>query len=176
MMGWVIEAARRGIWKADEALLNSLKDKYINLVNKYGVSCCHHTCANMDFNNYMIVGSSLSSAQIQQFANILEGATGISIDVQGSPGQTTDPNQGSQSTQGSTTQAAPGEASTANAVSGAGQSSDSNSQNAHEITEVSNQSSGQSNMPVVAILGVILLICLVGVGYFRASIVDFLKK
>jgi cobaltochelatase CobN len=176
MMGWVIEAARRGIWKADEALLNSLKDKYINLVNKYGVSCCHHTCANMDFNNYMIVGSSLSSAQIQQFANILEGATGISIDVQGSPGQTTDPNQGSQSTQGSTTQAAPGEASTANAVSGAGQSSDSNGQNVHEITEVSNQSSGQSNMPVVAIIGVILLMCLVGIGYFRNDIRNLIKK
>ena len=42
MLGWVIESARRDIWKADSGTLTALEDKYVAMVNEYGVSCCHH--------------------------------------------------------------------------------------------------------------------------------------
>ena len=181
MMGWVIEAARRGVWNADSETLTALEDKYIALVNEYGVSCCHHTCANVEFNKFLVTGSSLSLEQLQQFADAFEGATGKTLGITGTPaedgGQNTNPNQGSTSTSGNPEPASPGETSTVQAATTeVGETSDSNSQSAHEITEVSNQSSGQSNMPVVAIIGVILLMCLVGVGYFRNDIRNLIKK
>ncbi|HOI71760.1 MAG TPA: cobaltochelatase subunit CobN [Methanobacterium sp.] len=180
MLGWVIESARRDIWKADSGTLTALEDKYVAMVNEYGVSCCHHTCANVEFNKFLVTGSSLSLDQLQQFADAFEGATGKTIGIIGTPaedgGQNTNPNQGSTSTSGNPEPASPGETSTVQAASEVGKTSDSNSQNAHEISEMNNQSSSQSNTPLIAIIGVILLICLVGVGYFKSSIMDFLKK
>ncbi len=90
MLGWVVEASRRGMWQADAQLLSDLKDKYMQIATEYGVCCCHHTCGNLAFNQYMITGSSLSTAQLQQFAAVLQGATGelLNVGTTGSTGQT----------------------------------------------------------------------------------------
>lgn len=179
--GWMLEAARRGMWNPDSATLTQLIDHYIQTTNKYGVTCCHHTCANVELNKFLVSGSSLSLDQLQQFADAFEGATGKTLGITGTPaedgGQNTNPNQGSTSTSGNPEPVSPGETSTVQAATTeAGQTSDSNSQNVHEVTEVSNQNLGQSATPLVAILGVILLMCLVGVGYFRNDIRNLIKK
>lgn len=165
MLGWVIEAARRGTWKADSSLLIALKDKYITLVNNYGVSCCHHTCANMNFNQFMVMGSSLSLEKLQQFANTLKGATGQTVTVGstgtsgqtgGSTGQT---GSGSSSNGVSAGSTSPGEANAGQVASQTGQQPTvSSDQTSHEVSKVNQQSSGQSSTPAVAIAGVILLL------------------
>ena len=186
---WALEAVRRGMWNPDAATLTKIIDQYIEATIKYGVTCCHHTCANIDFNQFLVMGSSLSRAQLQQFADAFEGATGQTIKIPGNPGQNNNPDQGTippseentedngQSTNPDQGTTSPGEASTVQAASTeAGQASDSNSQNTHEISEVSQQNSSQSNTPLVAIIGVILLLCLVGVGYFRNDIISRIRK
>lgn len=179
---WALEAARRGMWNPDATTLTQLIDQYIKTTVQYGVTCCHHTCANMDFNQFLVTGSSLSSYQLKQFADAFEGATGRNIEIPEAPvGEdeetNTNPDQGSTPSQGSTSTGSPGEASTVQAASTeAGQASSSESGSTHEISEVDNQNSSQSNTPLIAIIGVILLICLVGVGYFRNDIRNFIKK
>ncbi|MEN4019006.1 MAG: cobaltochelatase subunit CobN [Methanobacterium sp.] len=182
MLGWVIEAARRDIWKADSGLLTALKDKYITLVPQYGVSCCHHTCANTAFNQFVVIGSSLSLDQLQQFANTLKKATGQTVTVGstgtsgqtgGSTGQTGSRSNSNSVSAGSTS---PGDVNTGQVTSHAEQqpAGGSSDQTSHEVSKVNQQSSGQSSTPAVAITGVVLLICLIAVGYFRADILRLL--
>lgn len=180
LAAWALEAARRGMWNPSAATLTQLKDLYIKANIKYGVTCCHHTCANMDFNQFVVMGSSLSMAQLQQFADIIQKATGKAVTV-GSQGTPPKPNSGSVSTSGQSDSSAGEDAASGkqNQEQSVSQSevsqspSSEGSQKAYEVTKGS-QGSGQSSTPTAAIVGVILLICLVGVGYFRADILSIL--
>lgn len=164
----MVENIRKGYWNPSQDVKTELSNEYIESVTKYGVTCCHHTCANIELSQFMVMGSSLSRAQLQQFADAFEGTTGKTIEIPGTPGgQNTNLDPGTVS---------PGEVSTVQAASEVGTSSDSKSENVHEISEVNEQNSGQSNTPLIAIIGVILLLCLVGVGYFRNDIKNFIKK
>ncbi len=184
------EAIRKGSWNPSQDVKTALANEYIESVIKYGVTCCHHTCANLDLSEFMVMGSSLSRAQLQQFADAFEGATGQTLKIPGNPGgQNDNPDQGKvppseentedngQSTNPDQGTTSPGEASTVQAASTeAVQASNSGSENAHEISQVNQQNSSQSNTPLVAIIGVILLLCLVGVGYFRNDIIGRIRK
>lgn len=168
MAGWLLTAASKGMWNTDSKTLRDLADEFIKST-EYGVSCCHHTCANWDFNNYLIVTSSLNTDQLQQFADVMFLATGKTYTVgsTGNPAQSDSSSSSSQSSQSSSTA---GEGSDA-------QQAGSSGSKAHEITTENPSSSGSnSNTPLVAIIGVICLICLVGVGYYSESILNFFKK
>ena len=185
MLGWMLEAGRRGMWNVDKTTLTELANQYASYTNQYGVTCCHHTCANIMFNQWVVQASSLNSGQLQQFASVVAAATGKSISVpSGSSSQS-----GSQSSSGShsSSSVTPGLSASASKVQGsasgaqsssASQSgsagsqssstSGSSSKNAHEISPVSSQSSSAaSGVSFAAIIGVICIVCLVAVGYFR---------
>ena len=53
IIGWGMEGARRQMWQADGQTLSKLADIYIQNAINYGVVCCHHTCANLVFNEWM---------------------------------------------------------------------------------------------------------------------------
>jgi len=175
MLGWLLEANRKNMWNADKATLTELSNQYISYTIKYGVTCCHHTCANMAFNQYVIMGSSLSMAQLQQFADTIFKATGKSVTVR-SQGKPSQPTSGSVSASGQSDSSAGEDAASGkqNQEQSAAQSPGSEgSKKVYEVTQ-SSQGSSQSNTSAVAIAGVILLICLIGVGYFRADILSML--
>jgi cobaltochelatase CobN len=181
---WFLEAARRGMWVPDAATLTQLKDLYIQATVEYGVVCCHHTCGNLDFTNYVVMGSSLSMDSLQQFADVMEAATGEPVTL-GTTGATSQPT-GSASSTGASSSVGASSSNEAATESGSASSSASESASesagtegtskSYEVSETGQQSSAQSSMPIVAIVGVILLVCLVGVGYFRNSIFGFFKK
>lgn len=50
IISWSLEAARRGIWDADAETLNKLSSTYIQTANQFGLTCNHHACANITFN------------------------------------------------------------------------------------------------------------------------------
>ncbi len=174
----MVEAIRKGNWHPSEAVKTELANEFINSVIKYGVTCCHHTCANVELNNLMIMASSLSMEQLKQFAEVFKSATGKSLSM-GSKGATPQQNSARSDNGGPTVHGASsvGEKySTGNSVSDAKSQNEASqsqgsevSQRSYEVTQ-SNPSSGQSNTPIAAVVGVILLICLVGAGYFRADI------
>ena len=173
MTAWALEAARRGMWNPDVATLTQLKDLYMKTNIEYGVTCCHHTCGNIDFTNYVVVGSSLSAEQLQQFTGIMQAATGEAVTV-GSVG-TLSQSTGSTSSSGASSSVGDSSDNGAAAESGSQSSSESESEGndgsskSYEVSEAGQQSSAQSNMSIAAIVGVMILVGLVGFGYFRGA-------
>lgn len=183
MAAWALEAARRGMWNPDAATLTQLKDLYIKANIEYGVTCCHHTCGNIDFTNYVVMGSSLSVEQLQQFADIMQAATGepVTVGTTGNPSQPTGSVSsavGSSSTAGDEPSSASSsqDQSPSLAESGSEAAGSDGSSSSYEVSEKKSSSSPQSNMPLVAMVGVLMLVGLVGFGYFRNSILGFIKK
>ena len=163
---WALEVARRGMWVPDAATLTQLKDLYIQTNVNYGVTCCHHTCANMAFNQFVVMGSSLSLDQLHQFANTLNRATGRTVNIPA----------------GADAPAAPGpapgtpgmEVSADEAGEQPAAEAGDEGQRAYEVAKTDPGAPGQPSMPIVAIAGVILLLCLFGAGYFKAEILSLL--
>lgn len=81
LIGWTVEAARRKMWDADEETLSKLADTYIQSVIKYGVVCCHHTCANIVFNQWIAQHATLSANKIDEFAKTFQKATNNSLNL-----------------------------------------------------------------------------------------------
>ena len=205
MAGWLLEAAYKGIWHGDSKTVTDLTNKYIQAINDYGVCCCHHTCANILFNQWLVQASSLSSGALQQYASTMAAATGQTINVPGGSSSQSNGQSGSQSSNGqsgsqsssggsqSSSSVTPGlvasagqtqssasgaqsgstgsqSSSSGSAGSQSGSTGGSGSSNAHEITPVSSQnSSSSSGVSIGALLGVLLIIGLVGVGYFKGK-------
>ncbi len=173
MGGWVLEAAYSGVWTdAPQQTVTQLANKYIEAYIKYGVTCCHHTCANINFNNWLMMSSSLSQSQLQQFADMINAATGQTLTVPGTD-TSTESSSNSQSGAAGAASSVGDDPSNGNPSQSAG----SSGSKAHEIT-TQNPNSGSSNSstPIIAIIGVICLLGLVGVGYFRENIMNFFKK
>lgn len=183
MLARMVETIRKGSWNPSSEVKTALINEFIESVNEYGVTCCHHTCGNLVLNQMMVTGSTLSAEQLQQYAAAFASATGQSLNL-GTPGSTPQ-FSASQATRGASSVGASSSIETA-AESGSTSSSASESASesagtegtskSYEVSEASQQSSGQSSMPVVALVGVIILVGLVGVGYFRGSILEFFKK
>ena len=183
MLGWSLEAARRDLWQPSSQTLNQLIQTYMDTTVKYGVTCCHHTCANVEFNQWMIQQASLipsmSQSTIQQFANVMMSSTAMKLNVEGnSPNSNSGAGQsnsgkgsgsvGSTGSGAGSTGSAAATAATKVDSSSSAASTASGSNTAHEISTASSKgASGSSGVPALALVGVIFLVCLVGVGYFR---------
>ena len=61
MIGWLLTSDMSGYWETkDNALRKDMLQKYIDNANRYGVACCHHTCGNINFHEWIIkTGASL---------------------------------------------------------------------------------------------------------------------
>ncbi|BAZ99366.1 cobaltochelatase subunit CobN [Methanothermobacter sp. EMTCatA1] len=176
-VAWLLEASRRGLWSTDSATLQRLADEYIAAVNEYGVVCCHHTCANMVFNSWVVKLSSLNQAALRKFAAAMAAATGKSIDVPGSGdsqpgsvngdgiGETGEPSSGSAGNAGGASGSSSDEALESSEVSENSGTSEGSGK-AYEVAASTNSTSSSTQTPIYAIIGVISLMCLLGVGYF----------
>jgi len=177
MLARMVETIRKGYWNPSAEVKTALINEFIQSVNTYGVTCCHHTCGNLVLNQMMVTGSSLSMEQLQQYAAAFASTTGQSLNL-GTPGSTPQ-SASAQSTSGASSSV--GDSSGSEAATKSGSQSSSTSQSASETAgtdgtsksyEVSENSSAspQSSMPIVAIVGVLILVGLVGFGYFRGTI------
>lgn len=80
-LGYFIEASRRGMWNAPQELVQQLANEYLNTVAEYGVVCCHHTCANIEFNKLIAALSTASPSQINKYIAAVEVATGQNLGI-----------------------------------------------------------------------------------------------
>ncbi|MCK9152049.1 cobaltochelatase subunit CobN [Methanobacterium alcaliphilum] len=182
---WLLEAARRGMWKADSATLTKIANEYINAIKDYGVVCSHHTCANLEFNKWVAKVSSLPAATLKTYANIIKAATGQDIGLTSNnpsnPSQddsSTSENGHSPSTGGSTGQSSSdGHSSSKSSDSISEKSASQNTagseksqQKSYEVTKNPQGSSDSTGVTAYAILGIIGLLGLFGLGYYRSRI------
>ncbi len=49
----LLETARKERWHPEKEVAEKLVDQYRELVNDYGIACCHHTCGNLLLDEYM---------------------------------------------------------------------------------------------------------------------------
>ena len=73
--GWALEAARRDMWRADQETLQKLSGAYIQSAVQYGVVCCHHTCANLVFNEWIANYTAVDRDTWNSFRQAFEAAT-----------------------------------------------------------------------------------------------------
>ncbi len=166
MTGTLLTAAYEGYWTTDQATLQFVAKTWADAVIKNGVACCDCSCGNiamMKWATQYINPDMLAQLNSQLFAATgnpgFASSTNPSND--GQSGQS-----GQNSGQGSSSEGTnPGEqVSAASTSTGAGQQG-----KAYEISEANQSSSQNTGMPIAATIGVILLVCLVGLGYFRGK-------
>ncbi len=180
----MIEVSMKGYWNPSQGVKTALANEYVHSVVQYGVTCCHHTCANLAFNNLVISYSSLSLQQLEDFASGVMSATGKSLTI-GSTGVTpqagSTQNSGSNSAQGASSIGEQSSSSSSTNSQPAIESQDSSQtagsdeSKAYEVSE-KNTGSSQSSVPVYALIGVLIIIGLIGVGYFKTDFFQKFKK
>ena len=70
-------------WNADPAVLNQLVNDYVESVVQNGVACCHHTCGNPLFDQFIAGQMSVAGVNVEEqkeFLKILETATERTVD------------------------------------------------------------------------------------------------
>jgi len=82
IIGWNLEAARRDMWQADQETLNRLADTYIQTAAEYGVVCCHHTCANLVFNEWIANYTTVDSDTLDKFKQAFTEATKKELQIE----------------------------------------------------------------------------------------------
>lgn len=80
-LGYFIEASRRGMWNGPKELVQQVVNEYINTVAEYGVVCCHHTCANIEFNKLIAAMASVSPDTLKKYITAVETATGQNLGI-----------------------------------------------------------------------------------------------
>ncbi|WP_244603634.1 cobaltochelatase subunit CobN [Methanococcoides sp. AM1] len=79
MQARMIEAIRKGYWDASDEVLQSLVSEYAESMVRNGVTCCHHTCGNIMFDDYvqgiMSVPGVVSQETIDKYNELMQDAT-----------------------------------------------------------------------------------------------------
>lgn len=82
--GWMLEAIRKGYWKADEKVKIELARSYLMSVVEDGVACCEHTCNNPYLNQFVVsilsVPGLISPDKLEAFREKVRKATGQDIE------------------------------------------------------------------------------------------------
>ena len=166
--GTLLTAAYEGYWKTDQATLEMITKVWSDAILKSGVACCDCSCGNIAMMKWAT--QYINPDMLAQLEAVFYDATkSEEFAPNSNPTQGGQQGQSGESTgQGSSTQGtSPGE----QASSASSPGSEGGEQKAYEVTEMGQQSQSQNTgMPIAATIGVILLVGLVAVGYFRGRI------
>ncbi|MBM4241345.1 MAG: cobaltochelatase subunit CobN, partial [Euryarchaeota archaeon] len=187
MAAVMLEAIRKGYWKADGSTTTTLANIIAQNVAQNGVACCDCTCGNIAMMKWAT--SYINADLLSQFNSAVYKATGNpafapasspSGGVPGSgqnpgvsPGQTGSPGQRSSGSGGQMSAGQSG-AESGTGPGHAGQSEGAGGKTGYEVSKAGSSGSQASGMPIWAIAGVVLLTGLVAAGYFKGSILGFL--
>ncbi len=83
--GWMLEAIRKGYWKADRKIKIDLARSYLMSVVENGVACCEHTCNNPYLNQFVVkvlsIPGIISFDKLEAFKKKIREATGKSVEA-----------------------------------------------------------------------------------------------
>lgn len=192
MSGTMLTAISEGYWKADDATIRDIANTWAQATVKNGVACCDCSCGNVammqwavNYVNPDILAKLLpklyEATQNPVFANISDDVN--PIDSNPEKPSTPNPEQGSNSTttvesnfdsssesQESNSNSNPnsnlGVGLDAGSV-GAAEAVSQDGVKASEINPVVSKSASETGLSLLAVLAVISLVVIVGVGYFR---------
>ncbi len=195
--GTILTAAWKGYYTPSKSTLQQVANTWAQMVIEHGVACCDCSCGNiamMTWSMQYINPNMLAQLKKQLYAATQNAAFAPSSASNSNAGQSSSQSSSSsqsqsssqsssssqsQSSQGQSQGSSPGTSGAeltvaATSQSGStGQTGGSQSQ-AHEINKVNQQnpstSSQNTGMPIEATIAVIVIICLIGFGYFKGRI------
>ncbi len=171
--GTLLTAAHKGSWQTDSATLTHVAQTWANLIAQNGVACCDCSCGNiamMEWASQHVNPDLLSHLNAQLYKathnpGFAPSSTPSQPEYQSSSvpqSQGLSSQLSSQSMSRSTD--GDGEQSQSEESLGPGDQGESK---AYEVSKQGISSSSDSGLPIVAVIGVIALVCLIGLGYFR---------
>ena len=197
MSGTMLTAVHEGYWDADDATISDIANTWAQATVKNGVACCDCSCGNIammqwavQYVNPDILAQLLpklyDATQNPVFLNNTQNLVPEKENPSNNDPSTVNPSKGSSSSStissNSTTnndQYSQANANNnGNAVSDVGQDSSSGEvggstqegadvKKSIEINPITQQSASEVGLSLIAVLGVICLILIIGVGYFR---------
>jgi len=172
MYAKMMEAARKEYWQTNDATIRDLANRWASSIDVYGVACCDCSCANMAMIEW--ASSYLNPDMLSKLNAKLYDATGNSKFAPSPTPSQPEPQSSSQSQpSGSTSQSTSQSSGVAGEAGEQSQSEESASPGeqgeakAYEVTKEGNSGTSDSGLPAAAIIGVIVLVGLIGFGYFR---------
>ncbi|WP_459201742.1 cobaltochelatase subunit CobN [Methanococcus sp. CF] len=82
LTAWMLESARREMWTPTDEVLEFLANEYVQSTVDYGVTCCHHTCGNLEFTDWTVSQSSLDDSTMSEFIETYETSTHDEVTIQ----------------------------------------------------------------------------------------------
>ena len=173
-------------WDADQDVINNLVKEYVESVAKNGATCCHHTCGNPTLDSYISTGiismpGLVSDETAAKYREVMSQVTGIqSTSAQsedsGSSGgsgtyppdwqQETEYNQASSASNETTTESEGGVGTDASQPVNPVSSSENyvEGQKMEVETETFKTGLSSSGAPMMAIIAVVTILALIGIG------------
>ncbi|MDI9624493.1 MAG: cobaltochelatase subunit CobN [Methanothermobacter sp.] len=189
--GKLLTMAHKGYWQTDTGTLSLVANTWASLISNYGVSCCDCSCGNiamMQWAMQYINPNLLEAVKARLYGATMNGAfapTGSpGIPSQpgtpgvpgqpgspGSVGHVGGPTPGYIGSPGTGSQASAGSMGGIVGAAGAIAGSDAGpgTGKVYEVSKSSGTAGTPRGLPVYAIVGVIILVALVGAGYFLAG-------
>ncbi|MGB4758164.1 MAG: cobaltochelatase subunit CobN [Candidatus Methanoculleus thermohydrogenotrophicum] len=163
MLARMMETARKGYWDADSEVLQHLAQEFQQSVELHGVTCCHHTCGNLQLEAY--IQSQTPSPQAP--------------DTGSSGGSSSSRSSGSSSARPAVTPVSSGtgdQATNTTDASGVGETADkvagdmaktAEEVSGHVMQEVQDAAAGSTtSTPLIAIVLVLLVIASISAGFW----------
>ena len=176
----LIETVRKGYWSPSDQVKASLANEYINMVNQYGVVCCHHTCANIVLNQWIVSLSTLNSAAIEKFKHTMAAAWGENLPATDTDKPSNEGNGEHSVSDGSsrgesdamsaaTSSGTSGSAGVSQSTSASSSPTENGDVKAYEVAASTEGTSETTQMPVYALIGIIAIVGLMGAGYLLSG-------
>jgi cobaltochelatase CobN len=168
--GTLLTAAYSGNWHPDSTTMNLVANKWAQTVIQNGVACCDCSCGNIAMIRWAT--NFVNPDLLSQVNNQMYQATQNSAFSPGQTPQTSNPSQSSNGNPSTSQGGSQGAGSSGKEVDTV-QSQDSTSPGdqgqgkSYEVSKSNSGGSSESGLPITAIIGVIVLVALVGVGYYR---------
>ena len=178
MTGTLLTAAYEGYWNPDAATLSLVANTWAQNIATNGVACCDCSCANLAMMQWAstYVNADLLAHLNAQLYQATQQAMFAPGETPTNPTEPSNPSQPSSGSEGSSSSASSESSSTGDSSGQEEESPTSASPGeegegkAYEVNK--SESSGgvtETGLPLAAVAGVILLVGLVGFGYFRGK-------
>ncbi|MDI9614319.1 MAG: cobaltochelatase subunit CobN [Methanothermobacter sp.] len=181
MTGTMLTAIHRGYWNADDATRRLIATTWAEAIAENGVACCDCSCGNiammewaMQYLNPDLLARVKEKLYAATKSSAFAPAGGSNPDVLSTPNPG-EPDTGSSSAgrtpSSDRPDARPSDAAGVDSevTSASQESPGAEAGKAYEVSRATASQSSSTGMPVYAIIGVIALVALVGVGYFLGT-------
>jgi cobaltochelatase CobN len=170
--GTLLKATQKGYIQMDQQTLSDIANRWANLIAQNGASCCDCSCANLamvEWATQYVNPDIMAQFNAQMYKSTQNAAFAPSpTPSQPQPESSSQPQSaGATSQSSSQSSGVAGEAGEQSESQESASPGDQGQAKAYEVSKQGNSGSSDSGLPLAAIVGVIVLVGLIGFGYFR---------